>query len=66
MKDNDLFLIEGRIFRVLSSTDTEALVINCLEKKMPYWENMETVGMYEQVSEDKLFEISNITFPDYK
>lgn len=66
MKNNDLFLIEGRIFRVLSSTNTEALIINCLEKKMPYWENMETVAMYEQVSEDKLFEISNITFPDYK
>ena len=65
MKDNDLFLIEGKIFRVLSSTDTKPLVINCLEKKMPYWENMETVAMSEQVTEDRLFKTSNISFPDY-
>ena len=65
MKANYLFLTEGKIFRVLSSTDTESLVINCLEKKMPYWENMEVVDMSEQLSEDRLFEVSNVSFPDY-
>ena len=65
MKYNDLFLIEGKIFRVLSSTDNEALVINCLERKMPYWENMEVVDMSKQVSEDNLFEATNTSFPDY-
>ena len=65
MKDHELLLKNGKIFRVLASSGTKALVISCLEKKMPYWENMESPDSFETITLDRLLEATNVSFPDY-
>lgn len=65
MKVNDLFIEHGVIYRVLSITDSQALVINCLEKKMPYRRNLELLGKPQTISEQQLLNDTNICFPNY-
>ena len=65
MKANDLFIEHGVIYRVLSITDSQALVINCLEKKMPYWRNLELLDKPQTISEQQLLNNTNICFPNY-
>ena len=65
MKINDLFIANGAIYRLLSATDDRALIINCLEKKMPYWTNMEILGAPEILSQEQLLKETNTVFPGY-
>ena len=65
MQINTLFIKHGIIFRVLAITDSKALIINCFESKMPYWENIEFLDAYDTVTESELLETANIVFPPY-
>lgn len=65
MQINTLFIKHGIIFRVLAITDSKALIINCFENKMPYWENIEFLDAYDTVTESELLETANIVFPPY-
>ena len=65
MKENDLLLINGEIYRLLNLSDSKALVINCLKKKMPYQIDFELLGSPEMISQEQLLEHAHIIFPDY-
>ena len=65
MQINTLFIKHGIIFRVLAITDSKALIINCFESKMPYWENIEFLDAYDTVTESELLETATIVFPPY-
>lgn len=66
MKINELFAYRGSIFRTLFLTDEKVLLINCLEKKMPFWMNYELLDETEKVSENQLLEQTNTSFPPYE
>ena len=65
MKINDLFVLNGAIYRLLSVTGGKALIINCLEKKMPYWTNMELLDESEIASQEQLLVDTNVDFPNF-
>ena len=65
MKVNDLFTQHGSIFRLLGVSGNKALIINCLEKKMPYWVNMETIQDSELTTQEHLLEKLNVDLPTY-
>ena len=65
MQINALFIKHGTIFRVLAITDSKALIINCFENKMPYWENIELLDAYDVVTEDELLRATKTGFPSY-
>ena len=65
MQINALFVKHGTIFRVLAITDSKALIINCFENKMPYWENIELLDAYDVVTEDELLRATKTGFPSY-
>ena len=65
MKKNDLFLNQGILFRVLDNTDNQVLVLNCLERKTPYWSNMKPTADLEIVPQERLLQATNMTFPDF-
>ena len=65
MNVNDLFTQHGSIFRLLGASGDKALIINCLEKKMPYWVNMETIQDSELTTQEHLLERLNVNLPPY-
>jgi len=63
---NDLFIQNGSIFRLLGASGDRALIINCLEKKMPYWTNMDFLDETEVITQEQLLDRTNTVFPDYE
>lgn len=66
MKVNDLFIQNGSIFRLLGDSGDRALIINCLEKKMPYWTNMDFLDETEVITQEQLLDSTNTVFPGYE
>ena len=62
---NELYACRGVVIRVLGLMDNRALVINCLEKKVPYWLNMETADNWETISQEQLLSETKTIFPSF-
>lgn len=64
MQKNDLYFKDDSIIRVLVEKEDRVLVIDCVQRTMPFWENVSSYVGWEQCSHEKLYEITNIEMPE--
>ena len=64
MQKNDLYFKDDSIIRVLVEKEDRVLVIDCVRRTMPFWENVSFYVGWEQCSHEKLYEITNIEMPE--
>lgn len=64
MQKNDLYFKDDSIIRVLVEKEDRVLVIDCVQRTMPFWENVSSYVGWEQCSHEKLYEITNIEVPE--
>ena len=65
METNALYACRGVVIRVLGLVGNRALVINCLEKKVPYWLNMETESNWEPMTKEQFLKETEMVFPHF-
>ena len=64
MKKNDLLKRGSRIFRVLEIQENKIFVIDCVNRTMPQWRDMDFLVGYSQITEQNLQSDTNICFPE--
>lgn len=64
MKKNDLLKNGSRIFRVLEIQENKIFVIDCVNRTMPQWKDMDFLVGYSQITEQNLQSDTNICFPE--
>ena len=64
MKKNDLLKSGSRIFRVLEIQENKIFVIDCVNRTMPQWRDMDFLVGYSQITEQNLQSDTNICFPE--
>lgn len=65
MEINALYACRGVVIRVLGLVGNRALVINCLEKKVPYWLNMETECNWKPMTQEQFLKETKTNFPSF-
>ena len=61
MKKYDLIRSGDGIFRVLEMKDDRVLVIDCINRKMPVWVELESLESYSACTDDELFKVTGFT-----
>lgn len=65
MKKNELIRSQGKVYRVLDTTEHEALVIDCLKLTMPKWMDIsDFVDDVSSVDVEELYEITDLHVQD--
>ena len=64
--NNDIYLKDEKIFRVLFVDKDKLLVIDCNRRNMPKWVDNSFLNGFEIIDQDKLIEKLNIKFLDEK
>lgn len=63
MQKNDLFRLNGTIYRVVEVGTDKALVVDCIRLTMPTWISIEVLNRGAIISLDELLSVSNKTIP---
>ena len=66
MQKNELRKWQGTFIRILSEKGDQALIIDCIHRKMPVWMNISELDASTECSEEELFSAADIQLPDFE
>ena len=64
MKKNELYFNDTSIIRVLTVRENEALIIDCVRRIMPQWEDISSFAGWEIGTQELLCKFTNIEVPE--
>lgn len=64
MKKNELYFNDTSIIRVLAVRENEALIIDCVRRIMPQWENISSFADWEIGTQELLCKFTNTEVPE--
>lgn len=64
MQKNDLYCKDNSLVRVLVVKEDKVLVIDCVLRKMPRWENISFFVGWQQCTQETLYRFTNIVIPE--
>ena len=64
MQKNELYFKDDSIVRVLALKEDYVLIIDCVRRKMPHWENISFFVGWQQCSQENLYRFTNIVIPE--
>ena len=64
MKKNELYFNDTSIVRVLAIRENKALIIDCVRRIMPQWEDISSFGGWEIGTQELLCKLTNIEVPE--
>lgn len=66
MEKNEIIKCNDSIYRILSITNTQALIIDCQKHTMPIWVPIEGLKNSITISQEEMLDILNTTLPLYE
>ena len=64
MQKNELYFKDDSIVRVLALKEDYVLIIDCVRRKMPHWENISFFVGWQQCAQENLYRFTNIVIPE--
>lgn len=64
MQKNELYFKDDSIVRVLALKENYVLIIDCVRRKMPHWENISFFVGWQQCAQENLYRFTNIVIPE--
>lgn len=64
MQKNKLYFKDDSIVRVLALKEDYVLIIDCVRRKMPHWENISFFVGWQQCAQENLYRFTNIVIPE--
>lgn len=64
MQKNELYFKDDSIVRVLALKEDYVLIIDCVRRKMPHWENISFFVGWQQCAQENLYKFTNIVIPE--
>ena len=64
MQKNELYFKDDSIVCVLALKEDYVLIIDCVRRKMPHWENISFFVGWQQCAQENLYRFTNIVIPE--